>query len=238
MLAALLDELRINDKNKIYIDILKKWDFISNEESVAASIYFLLINKIGQNLLETELTPNEREAFGKITPAYTFIKRLILDKNNIWWKKFNRSTVINKSFNETIETLKKKFGDNLEDWKWGRLHQLTYNHPLGKIKPLDWIFNLGPYPISGSNQDITNQKFNLFKDDFWVTAGPSTRRVISFAHIGETYGVLPIGESGHLLSPFYKDQVQLFLKNEYRSMLINETAIRAQKKYFLEYLPN
>ena len=43
ILAALIEDLKINEKSKTYVDVLKKWNFVSDEESIAASIYFLLL---------------------------------------------------------------------------------------------------------------------------------------------------------------------------------------------------
>jgi penicillin amidase len=93
------------------------------------------------------------------------------------------------------------------------------------VKPFNYIFNLGPYSVSGATQEVNNQKVTSFYSNsignFNVTAGPSTRRIIDFSHPEISWGILPTGNSGHILSPFYSNQVKLFLKGEYREQLLD-----------------
>lgn len=232
MLSALLDEVEVTSANEKYVKILKEWDFISDKDAVAPSLYFSLINKIGLKVLES-LTIEEKENYGKIATSYIFIKNLILNKKNAWWEKFNRKKVINESLIEVINFLKSKYGDNEKNWIWGNLHTITYVHPLGRVKPLNLIFNLGPYPISGAYQDINNQKYHSFKNVFEVNAGPSTRRIIDFSDLNKSLGITPVGNSGHLLSPFYKNQIDDFNSGKYRAMQMNFEEIAKNSQYKL-----
>jgi penicillin amidase len=95
------------------------------------------------------------------------------------------------------------------------------------------IFNVGPYAISGNFNEINNQKASGISGPFKVKVGPSTRRIIDFKNPELAYGILPIGESGHLLSPFYKNQVSRFIKGEYRSALLDEDLIEKNKTHEL-----
>ena len=38
---------------------------------------------------------------------------------------------------------------------------------------------------------------------------------------GESWGILPTGESGHLLSKHYRDQALLYTQGEYRKQWLN-----------------
>ncbi|MNL73699.1 Penicillin amidase [compost metagenome] len=74
-------------------------------------------------------------------------------------------------------------------------------------------------------------------DNFHVVAGPSTRRVIDFAIPQTSFGINPIGISGHMMSPYYKDQVQMFLDGKYRAQLMNEADIKKAKTHELVFHP-
>lgn len=237
MLNEIVRDLENNSENEKYIEILKKWDLESRTDSIAASIFYTLQNQIGLILLK-DLTEEELNAYGKVSTSYIFIKRMINERENVWWKKFDRKKTMNDALKNTVSLLTKKFGSDEKNWQWGKLHTLEFAHPLGKLPPLNYIFNLGPYEISGSSQDINNQKSDHLKSEFVVKAGPSTRRIIDFKTVEKAQGILPVGESGHMLSPFYKNQINDFLKGKYRPMLIDQDDILKNASFKLELIPN
>lgn len=202
-----------------FINILKNWDLSSDATSSGPALYYSWARSIQVHLLK-DLTDEEREVFAKVPNGWIFFKRVILNSDSIWWQKFNRADFLRTTFIQTVRDLEKRLGDNSDTWKWGELHTLEFHHPLGRVKPLNKIFNLGPYPISGATQEVSNQKVTSFKGDFEVKAGPSTRRIINFAHPERSWGILPAGNSGHVMSPFFKDQVERFLEGKYRPQLL------------------
>ena len=219
-----------------YIEILKKWDFISDAKSIAPSLYYIWAREVTKLLLK-DLNPEELETFSKLPSSWTFFKRVMLNPNSVWWKKFDRQRVVTDAFNNTIESLRQSLGEDSNAWTWGHLHTLELVHPIGKLKPFDKIFNIGPVEIGGSGHEVNNQKPSGFADGFKVKAGPSTRRIIDFAHPESALGVLPAGNSGHILSPFYKDQLNLFINGEYRSEWLDEKDITAHQSHQLTLLP-
>ncbi len=220
ILKELLTDLKNVPEAKDYIDLLSSWNLISDVDSIAATIFYTSINKVGAKLL-SDLSSEEFKTYAKISTSYIFTKRVILNRNSAWWKKFDRMAVIKEAFVDTISTLKSRFGSDHKNWKWGNVHQLEFVHPIGRVRPFNYLFNLGPYPISGASQDINNQKSDSLKEEFSVKAGPSTRRIISFSDLNTAYGILPQGQSGHILSPFYKDQFPLYSKGLYRPMYLD-----------------
>jgi penicillin amidase len=64
-------------------------------------------------------------------------------------------------------------------------------------------------------------KYVALEGKFDVVAGPSTRRLIDFSDVAHSFGINPLGNSGHLLSKHEKDQAQMFLQGEYRPQWMN-----------------
>lgn len=203
-----------------YVDILKNWNLSSEVDSIAPSIYYTWTREIQIKLLK-DLTEDEREVFAKVPNGWIFFKRVVLEKNSAWWKKYDRGTLFKETFAQTIVDLEKKFGKNTDNWTWGKLHTIEYAHPFGRIKPLNYIFNLGPFAVPGATQEVNNQKVSSFKGDFEVKAGPSTRRIIDYSRPEKSWGILPAGNSGHLMSPFYSNQIQKFIGGQYRDQLLD-----------------
>ncbi len=44
--------------------------------------------------------------------------------------------IVVNSFKEAVAYLNGQMGDNMDDWKWGKLHTLTFYHPFGKSSSL------------------------------------------------------------------------------------------------------
>ena len=58
-----------------------------------------------------------------------------------------------------------------------------------------------------------------------VKSGPSTRRVIDFSDIENSWSILPSGQSGNPMSPHYNDQAELYVQGKFRKMKMNKKEI-------------
>ena len=125
------------------------------------------------------------------------------------------------AFKSTIHILKAKYGKDIKLWRWGKAHQVTYKHPLGRSKWLKFL-NLGPFEAPGLKDAINAVGTKFSEKRFDVFSGPSTRRIVDMADIDNSYSILPTGNSGNYFSRHYRDQVEMYLKQNYkRSPLIN-----------------
>lgn len=217
-------------------EILKTWNLTSDIESPGAAIYYSWCREI-QNALLNELTNEEKEIFAKAPNGWIFFKRVIMDRNSPWWKKYDRGEFFKNSFIKVIAELKSKQGNDENNWEWGKLHTLEFSHPIGRIKPLNYLFNLGPYPVPGATHEVNNQKSSSIAGNFLVKAGPSTRRIIDFSNPNISWGILPTGNSGHILSPFYKNDLEKFIAGKYRQQRLDLTRDSKETKYKMEFVP-
>jgi penicillin amidase len=77
-----------------------------------------------------------------------------------------------------------------------------------------------------------------FSEDgnYKVSAGPSTRRIIDFSDIENSWSILPTGQSGNPLSEHYSDQAALYNAGKFRRMKLNkEEIVRTSTK--LVFIP-
>ena len=241
LLEAMLKSLNFDNpwkkkRAKTYVDILKKWDFISDSHTIAPSLYYTWCREMIKILLK-DFSPEEFDTYTKLPHHWNFFKRVVLNVNSSWWKKVDREKVFSEAFNNSIESLRQEFGEDSRNWNWGHMHTLEFVHPLGRLKPFDKIFNIGPVEMSGSSQEVNNLKISGYNEGFKIKVGPSTRRIIDFGHAGVAFGILPTGNSGHLLSPFYKDQMHLYANGLYRNEWLNEEDINAHLSHQLILRP-
>ncbi len=147
------------------------------------------------------------------------------------------SDVMSKSFAEAVDYLAENFGNNTSHWEWGKLHQLTLSHPLSKVKILDIVFsfNRGPYAVSGSFHTVAPYSFNglAFGE---VYHGASHRNIFTPGNWDQGLAVIPGGNSGHIRSEFYMDQVKDYVNGRYFPEVFSNEAIKPRAKYYLELL--
>lgn len=230
LLAKLLRSLQLSPGEQKrfshHLDLLKAWNFLSESNSSAAALYHTW-NQQNIRIILEQIPAESREAYLRTTYSWDFYERVLLNDSSVWWKERTIAQVVTQGFKTAANIL----GTPLP--AWGEIHTVEFTHPLGRLAPLDKIFNLGPYPISGALHEINNNKGRYFGGDFKVVAGPSTRRVIDFADPQTSWGINPIGISGHLLSRFHHDQAQLFIDGTHRRQWMKNEDIEKVKTHEL-----
>jgi penicillin amidase len=63
-----------------------------------------------------------------------------------------REEVMLRALRASLDDLQQRLGDG--EWNWGRLHTVTFVHPLGTVEPFASIFNRGPYPAGGDSNTV------------------------------------------------------------------------------------
>lgn len=164
------------------------------------------------------------------------IERLMDDKDSPWWDNINtkqvetRSDIFKKAFAETQTALINQLGEDVSQWKWGKVHQVLYVNPLGKKPPLNKIFNVGPFPIQGSNEVVDKEAFTYNERGIYaVTSGPALRFLIDFAHTNHAQTIIPTGQSGNVLSPHYADQALMYVQGKYRTQITLKSELKKGK---------
>ena len=160
---------------------------------------------------------------------------VLSDPHSPWWDTGDgrsRNELINKAMRETIAHLKKFGGPNVEDWTWGKLHSLVFGHTLGGVKPLNRIFNRGPYPLGGDGDTIWASGSNYVNPDDHRIIGPPFRFIADLSDWNRSLGLLVPGQSGHPSSPHYDDNIPGLFRGEYHPMLFDReqvmTAVTSQ----------
>ncbi|MEK8179468.1 penicillin acylase family protein [Flavobacterium buctense] len=230
-----LNPAELSKTEKEALTVLQTWKATHNLEDIAPTIYNKWIYFYLKNTLEDEFG---EENFNLLLSTH-IVKQMIeaqtQNANSPWWdnintkeKKETQLEILTKSFKEAIAALENQWGSGVLQWKWGKVHQVTFQHPIGKVKMFSKFFNVGPFEIAGSNEVIDNQLFIYSNDAIIpVKGGPSTRRIIDFSDVENSWSVLPTGQSGNPMSKHYSDQSEMFVKGKFRKMKLNKKEIEA-----------
>ena len=232
-LISVLDINLLSKTEKEAVAILKVWKGSNNLEDVAPTIYNKWIYMYLKNTFQDEMGETGFKQFLGTHIMKQVVARQVVNPNSLWWdnsttknKKETREEIVLQSFKETISSLEKQFGNSLKTWTWNKVHTLEHQHPLGKVNALKPFFNVGPFEVSGSMEVINNLFFDWTNEGIYnVKGGPSTRRIIDFSDIENSWSILPTGQSGNPMSPHYKDQAEMYNTGKFRKMKLNKAEI-------------
>ena len=205
---------------------LNNWDGNYDTASVGAVIYNQLLYFVLHDAMADEVGGDMFKKLCSSMLLKNHIETLLEDKDSPWWDNVNtkeketREDIFRKAFAEAKTALKNQLGENISQWKWGKVHHVLYVHPIGRKAPFDHFFNVGPFPIQGSNEVVDKEAFAYnAKGNYAVTSGPALRFLIDFADTHHAQSVIPTGQSGNMLSPHYADQAQMYVQGKYRTQI-------------------
>jgi penicillin amidase len=138
---------------------------------------------------------------------------------------------------DAYRELEQRFGVDPARWAWGELRPLVMRHPLGRRRPLDRVYNLGPVPCGGDTQTVAQAGADLVDPLSGVLANASLRMAIDVGAWDNSRYALPGGQSGNPLSPHYDDQFALWQRGEGVPVPWSETAVEAGTRRVLRLEP-
>jgi penicillin amidase len=233
----------IDPMERSLIDMLGEWDGRYNMESIAPTVFAQFVYELAKGAMADELGEVQFRNLTRTRGLDAALPRLAADAGSPWWDNRttpaveSRSDIVKLAWRATIAHLQNVRGKSLASWTWGQVHTLTHNHPLGQQKPLDLLFNVGPFPAPGG-REIPNNFFQPFAPAPWaVIYGASTRRLIDFADATKALGINPLGQSGVLFDAHYADQAETFIRGGYQPMHLGAADVAASTRSTLTLLP-
>lgn len=222
LLAACADsEAHFPDRD-IVLEYFRNWNFEFTREDVATTLFQEFLVRMLENTFRDELGEDLFHDWTLLVNVPIRVTtRLIEDDSSAWFDDVRTDSVetrdgmIRKSMSEAVTALRERLGGQSKTWRWGDLHTVTLVHPFGSMKPLDRIFNIGPFPYAGGSTTLMSGEYDINKP-FGVTVGASFRQIIDFANPDEVRSVLPTGQSGQVFHLHYDDQTPLWLNGAYR----------------------
>ena len=236
-LAALSPE---GSREQAAYDALRQYseDPEDKPDSVGASVFHVMYNEALFGTFHDEMGDKlYRQFLADGSPVNVFDN---LPADSPWFddvttpEKETRADILRAAFHRAVEDLAHDYGGNPAGWTWGKLHTVTFEHPLGSVRPLDRIFNVGPFPYGGSNVTPGAASYRL-GTDFAVQSGAPWRYAVDMADMN-AIDVEAIGVSGQPRSPHYQDQVQLWLHGQYKTMTFDLGELQRDPAVVLEVI--
>jgi penicillin amidase len=110
-------------------------------------------------------------------------------------------------------------------------------HPLGRAKPLDRIFNLGPFPLGGNFTTVWQSAMKPGMDFRVAGWTASNRHIYDLKDWDRSVGSIVPGQSGMFGSPHYDDQVDLWLQVGHHPLHYSRSRVESEAATRLKLNP-
>ncbi|MCX7874771.1 MAG: penicillin acylase family protein [Melioribacteraceae bacterium] len=253
-------DVKIKDKNlETSLLLFENWNYEFNPISQTPTIYSFFLKNFIKNVWGDEFSNHLlREYVFVANVPYRKILEILTSETSFYdniktQEAETKEDIIRKSLSDALSELEKKYGKEIENWQWGKIHQVSFKHMFsGQSSLIDNIINVGEFSIGGDGTTIFNTEYSfsdLFDEKsetkdtskrkkFENYLGPSMRYIFDFAQPYNFYFILPTGQAGHFLSNNYKDMTNKWLKGNYIKLTLNEKEFIKTSKHKLILIPD
>ncbi len=238
-----------------HLTIFQQWDGELSVDSPAAALYEVFIRRMLYNLYDGVVadSPAKPHLIDRVAGkgphpllaatgfygynGHALLVHLLDTPDSPLFQDRSLEDLMLQSLREAVEFLHWQLGPEADAWRWGDLHQLTYAHPLGQVKPLDKLFNRGPYPIGGDETTIWASGSYYHSLDCDNMVGPVCRFVVDLGDLSCSRSLNAPGQSGQPGSRHYADRIKSWFQGEYNPMLYRRQDVITHAEATLHLLP-
>ncbi|MFN2290245.1 MAG: penicillin acylase family protein [Anaerolineae bacterium] len=145
--------------------------------------------------------------------------------------------VLHQALRETLALLEAELGADMDRWTWGRVNRTYFSHPVGEVKPLNLLFNKGPYPASGGPDTLLRASSRPEYPFPAVEVGDALRFIADPGDWEQCRIVIPGGQSGHVASRHYADLLPLWREGWFQAMPFRRDQVERYAKKRLILAP-
>ena len=144
-------------------EVFKNWDGKHELKVAGPTIFHRLFYHLSLGIFVDEIEEKGTLVLLNVSLIDKSIPLLLNNPQSPWWDNTDtldnietQAEIIETAWINTVQSLVKDYGSNVKSWEWGKIHTLEMKHILGRQKPLNMFFNIGPFPVPGS-KGVVNQ---------------------------------------------------------------------------------
>jgi penicillin amidase len=210
------------------LESMLRWEATLEMDSALAALYgyfwVALMEETLRDHLPRRLWSSDGGVIGDNSRLQSFMFSLLQDPSNPWWDDATtldeietRDDILRRAFEKGFTRGVEILGEDLDDWRWGDIHTVTFeNQTFGRsgIGIIENIFNRGPVATSGGIHQVNRNDFSIDKP-FEVDHVASTRQINDLGDLSRSLMMHPTGQSGHPGHRHYDDFIDQWRMIEY-----------------------
>jgi len=185
------------------IDALAAWDDRMDVGRSEPLIFAAWLREVTRALFQPKLGP--------LLPDYWSVRpnvvREILVDHPDWCGADGCPALLAAALDRALADLHQRYGDNMDDWRWGDAHPARLRHPLWSRLPILGRVLTPTIAAPGASDTLDAGAFAISdeKNPFGDRLGPVMRMIVDMAHPDAAQFMIVPGQSGNPLSPHWDD---------------------------------
>jgi penicillin amidase len=202
--------------------LVRDWDGALAADSAAAAVYESWLVNMIERTFRPRLGDDLYRGYVTEARAAFALYQLVPSSDHPWFAEApnsgarGRDALAALALEDAAAELAAAMGDDPARWSWGRLHTITFEHPLA-IGPLGLLLNIGPLARPGDDDSVNDGGYDL-AEPYALDAHASQRMIADLADLDASLSVTPQGQSGQPGSKYWGDQTQLWAAGDYKPM--------------------
>ncbi|TYS69462.1 penicillin acylase family protein [Sutcliffiella horikoshii] len=229
------DVSNLREIDREALETFEDWDFTDSTDLAAPLLFHFWMEEIANVLFHDEISEDVLKLFaGKGNVVDQLIREAHQGKEGIWiTENGGLQKVLQESLTNAVNRASNFQGENPAEWKWGEVHAAEFSHPLSTVNPLHLLFNRkGSIPMRGSRVTVGAAGWN--SETGKVNHGAAWRTIVDMKNPLESYNVVGPGQSGHVMSPWYHDQMDDWTQGRYHQTLMSDEYREEAKSLVLQ----
>lgn len=203
-------------RERAAIERLRSWDGCLGPETIAGTIYQAFLLRLAREVARAAIGDRDLcerwldRADNGFTPHVTSPWRWHSHLMSLWEEADEE--LIGRPWDELVlealagalDDLEERFGPDQENWRWGRVHEMEFPHPLGEANPLLHRLLNRSLRAGGAQETVSQIAYDP-NDPYKAVWAPSWRMVADPTDPDRSRWQMFTGQSGHPASPHYDD---------------------------------
>jgi penicillin G amidase len=191
------------------LDRLRAWDGRMVRDQVAPLLFVAWLRELNRTLFAERLGA----AFDDYWGLHPDVVRLVLTEHSEWCDDRTTPKVescadqLAASLERALEQLRRRYGADMEHWRWGVPHQAQFTNQFWSSIPVLGTLFATAIPANGGYDTLDRgaTPLNGAGNPYADVLGPSLRMIVDFADLDGARFMIAPGQSGNVMSPHYRD---------------------------------
>jgi len=186
---------------------LKAWDGTMAADRPEPLLYSAWVKNLSRRIAESAIGLDQ-EAFRESSAEFL---AFVLHEGRHWCGEAGCEAVLAAAFADSLAELTAAHGAEMERWRWGAAHVVRFQHPLLRFVPVLGAWFGTVVETGGDSHTVLRGGTRLAgRAPFENIHGAGYRGVYDLADLERSRFVIATGQSGHPLSPHYRDFVPVW----------------------------
>jgi penicillin amidase len=215
---------------------LLEWNFVLDRESVPATIYEFWALKLGPLAFAPRVPEQARSSVRQYD-----MRRIIAWMKNPDPKSGptaieGRNRILVQALEAGVADLRKRYGTDMNAWKWGTIHTTDFVHPLAAPSDPKDLFYIEPVRRGGDSFTVQAAS-SPTETSTKQTSGASFMFVMDVKEWDNSTALSVPGNSAQPLSPHYQDLTPYWGEGKHFPLAFSRTKVEQNTKNRLTLVP-